>query len=172
MNSKLILRLAVLRFLILLAVSTGVVWIGSEVANMLQGEEGDRAPREVKLVIPAGTAEKVAVGEPVPSIPEEMTFVMGDVLVVQNEDAQDHQLGPLWVPSKSSASLVLDKAENFAYECSFQSTNYLGLIVRPPTTLVTRLQAIFLAAPPTAAFLFVYSLLVFPLQPKKLKEKQ
>jgi hypothetical protein len=167
MNSKVVVRLAVIRFLLLLVVSIALVWIGSEAAYLLQKDVGDRAPKVVQLVIPPGTAEKVAVGEPVPSIPEEMSFVVGDVLVVKNEDETEHQLGPLWVPANSSASLALDEVNNFAYQCSFQTTRYLGLNVRPPTTFLTRLQAVFLAAPATAAFLFVYSLLVFPLQPKK-----
>jgi hypothetical protein len=38
--------------------------------------------------------------------------------------------------------------------------------VKPPTTLRTRLLGIAFAAPPTAAMLFVYSLIVFPLKPK------
>ncbi len=166
-KSPSLLQLAVIRFLILLGVSVVLVWIGSEAAYLLQKDKSDRAPRQVELVIPAGTAQKVAAGEPVPSIPEEMTFVVGDVLLVKNEDTQAHQLGPMWVPANSSASLSLDQAANLAYQCSFQQSRYLGLNVRPPTTLGTRLQALFLAAPATASFLFIYSILVFPLQPKK-----
>ncbi len=162
-----VMQLAVIRFLILLAASAVLVWIGSEAAYLLQKDKSDRAPRQVELVIPAGTAQRVAAGESIPSIPEEMTFVVGDVLMVKNEDTQAHQLGPLWVPANSSASLSLDQAANLAYQCSFQTSRYLGLNVRPPTTLGTRLQALFLAAPATALFLFVYSILVFPLQPKK-----
>lgn len=167
MRSKSVLRLGVIRFILLLVISTALVWLGSEAAYLLQRDPGDRPPKVVQLVVPLGTAERVAAGEEIPSIPDEMTFVLGDVLVVRNEDVTDHQLGPLWVPAKSSASLTLDQADNFAYECSFQSSKYLGMNVRPPTTFATRFQAVFLAAPATAAFLFVYSILVFPLQPKK-----
>ena len=162
-----IFKLAAIRFLVLLLASLVLVWIGSEAAYLLQRDKSDRAPRQVELVIPAGTAQKVAAGESVPGIPEEMTFVVGDVLVVKNQDGQAHQLGPLWVPANSSASLSLDKAASLAYQCSFQQSRYLGLNVRPPTTLGTRLQALFLAGPATAFFLFIYSTLVFPLQPKK-----
>lgn len=59
----------------------------------------------------------------------------------------------------------LDEADNFALNCSFSATNYFGLNVKPPTTLKTRLLGIAFAAPPTAAMLFVYSLIVFPLKP-------
>jgi hypothetical protein len=61
------------------------------------------------------------------SLPENMTFVVGDRLVVRNEDAVDHKLGPLWIPANSSAQLSLDQEENLAYECSFQPGKYFGL---------------------------------------------
>src|SRR5512146_1014906 len=79
-----------------------------------------RAPREITLVIPVGTAAQVARGEQPPSIPENMTFVVGDTLMVKNEDTVDHKLGPLWIPANSTAQLSLDQEENLAYECSFQ----------------------------------------------------
>jgi hypothetical protein len=96
-----------------------------------------------------------------------MVFVVGDMLVVHNEDSSDHQLGPLWVPAGSSASLLLEKAERTAYSCSFQNTKYLGLLVQESTTLGTRLSALLLAAPATTMFLFVYSLIIWPLTPRQ-----
>jgi hypothetical protein len=94
-----------------------------------------------------------------------MSFVLGDVLVLRNEDTVPHTLGPLYAPAKSSASMALNQADHFALACSFSTTQYLGLNVRPPTTLRTRLLGIAFAAPPTAAILFVYSLIVFPVKP-------
>ena len=70
--------------------------------------ETARPPREIVLTIPAGTSDQIARGEQPPSIPENMTFVVGDTLVVKNEDGVDHKLGPLWIPANSSAQLSLD----------------------------------------------------------------
>ena len=67
-----------------------------------------------------------------------MTFVVGDTLIVKNEDIVDHQLGPLWIPADTSAWLSLDQVESLAYECSFQPGKYLGLNVNEPLTLGTR----------------------------------
>ncbi len=154
----------IVRIAIILGLSVVLVGAINEGAYILLKENSDRAPKTVELVIPAGTAERVAAGEDVPSIPEEMVFVIGDVLQVVNQDNVDHQLGPIWVPAGSSGSLVLDQAEKFAYRCSFQASRYLGLDVRVGTTLNSRIQALLLAAPPTAVFLFIYSLLVFPMR--------
>lgn len=155
------------RFLLVLALSIVAVWLVSEIGLLLQQDENTaRAPQEIVLVIPVGTAAKVANGDAAPGIPDEMTFVLGDVLVVRNEDEVAHTLGPLVVPSGSSASLPLNEEDNFSMNCSFSSSSFFGLNVKPPTTLRTRLLGIAFAAPPTAAMLFVYSLIVFPLKPK------
>jgi hypothetical protein len=124
--------------------------------------ETARAPREIILTIPAGTSAQVARGEQPPSIPENMTFVVGDRLIVRNEDSEDHKLGPLWIPANSSAQLDLDQEENLAYECSFQPGKYFGLDVREPLTPRTRLFGIFYVALPMAILFALYSLVVTP----------
>lgn len=128
--------------------------------------ETARAPREIVLIIPAGTSDQIARGEQPPSIPENMTFVVGDTLVVKNEDVADHKLGPLWIPADSSAQLSLDQEENLAYECSFQPRKYFGLDVREPLTPRTRLFGIFYVALPMAILIALYSLVV----PQKKKD--
>jgi hypothetical protein len=120
MAEKSTLHKGVLRFIIIFILSMGVIWIFSEGTHWLLREDYDRNPQVVELVVPLGAAQRVAAGEPVPSIPDEMIFVVGDTLTVKNEDSVDHELGPLWVPAGSSASLVLDQPRKFMYTCSFQ----------------------------------------------------
>ena len=163
MNAQLAFQY-VARFFIILALSVAAVWLISEVGIRLQDENAARAPTTIELVIPEGTAARVATGEDAPEIPAEMSFVLGDSLVLRNEDTVPHTLGPLYAPAKGSASMRLNQADHFALACSFSTTQYLGLNVRPPTTLSTRLLGIAFAAPPTAAILFVYSLIVFPIR--------
>lgn len=135
----------------------------NEAAHLLLKENTDRAPRTVEIVIPEGTADRVAAGEEIQSIPEEMVFVVGDRLQVINQDSTDHELGPLYIPAGSSASLRMENESQYVLGCSFQSSRYLGFDVRSRTTARSRLQAFGLAAPPTAMFFFVYSLLIYPL---------
>jgi hypothetical protein len=161
------------RILASLVLGVFLAWVFSEVAFLILRDSSDRAPRNVELVIPAGTAERVAAGQPVPAIPANLTFVLGDVLTVQNQDTASHQLGPLWIPAGANASLSMDRENNFAYECTFQTTKYFGLDVRPRVTTLTRVQALTLAGPPMAALLFVYSFVMWPLrQNKKTKPAQ
>jgi hypothetical protein len=153
-------------------ISLALVWIGSELAFYFLRENTDRLPEQIELVIPPGTAEKVAAGEPIPSIPDEMTFVLGDTLIVKNEDSVNHELGPLWIPPRSKASMVLDAADRYAYSCSFQTSRYLGLNVRQPTTWKTRLLALGFTVPATTAFFFIYSLALWPINPDTKKDSQ
>ena len=121
-------------------------------------QENARPPTEITLVIPKGTAEQVARGEQPPGIPANMKFVVGDTLIVQNQDTVDHQLGPLWIPASSSAHLSLDKVESLAVECSFQPGKYLGLDVNEPLTLGTRIYGILYIALPLGVLISLYSI--------------
>ena len=139
-------------------------WGISEGSFALLKEPNDRGPQQVRLVIPAGTAERVARGQQPLAIPGEMIFVVGDTLLVLNQDSVAHQLGPVWVPSGASASLLLGTASSFAYECSFQPSRYFNLNVRSPTTWVTRLTAVALAGLPMALLIFLYGIAFRPLK--------
>lgn len=154
---------------IVLSMLIGIVLaaITTEVSYQLLKRE-NREPQRVELVIPAGTAKSIENGDTPPGIPEDMTFVVGDTFVVVNQDEVDHQLGPLWIPPGTSASLNLDTEENYILECSFQSTSIFGLDVRQPVTLGTRLTGILFAGFPLGALFAVYSIL---LTPDKKKEK-
>ena len=153
---------------LLIATLLASIFVGgiNEGAHQLFKEDTDRAPETVEIDIPRGTAKKVEAGQQVPSIPEEMVFVVGDTLRVNNHDSVDHELGPLFIPAGSSASLLMEDANKYVLGCSFQPTQYLGFDVRSRTTTNSRLEAFALAAPPTAMFFFVYSLLIYPLQEK------
>ena len=123
-------------------------------------QETARPPQEVILTIPAGTAEKVARGEQPPSIPQDMVFVVGDTLVVKNEDVVDHKLGQLWIPANSSAQLSLNEEQNMAFECSFQPGNYFGLNVRQSLTFGTRIYGGLYAGIPLGILILVYSFVI------------
>lgn len=148
----------------LLGILLGAVTM--EISYQLLKRE-NRAAERIELVIPAGTAASVARGDTPPSIPEDMTFVVGDTLVVVNQDEVDHQLGPLWIPAGTSASLNLDTEQNYAFECSFQPTKVFGIDVLQPVTMGTRLVGMLFAGFPLGALFAVYSILLSKKEEKK-----
>ena len=163
---KATLRPYLKRLLIMLGVSIVLVFAISEIAFRIQVSQGDpdRAPQTIELTIPEGTAAAIEQGNPVPALPDEMIFVLGDVLLVQNNDSVTHELGPLLVPPNASASMPMDQAENLSLHCSFQPSNYLGVQIKEPTTLFTRFIGIAFAVPATLVMLFGYSLLAYPVK--------
>jgi len=163
MKKKNTIRPYINRLIIVFLISVVLVALFNEGSYLLQKEKYDRAPQTIELTIPDGTAARVEAGEDVPAIPEEMIFVLGDTLQVTNHDTVSHQLGPIWVPAGGTASLVMKQAQKFAYSCSFATSRYLGLDVRQPTTLGTRLTGLGLAAPTMTALFFIYSVLIFPI---------
>lgn len=167
MKTKTDFRPYLIRLFVVFLISLAIVIVISEGAHFLQNDQNDRAPKTVQLVIPSGTADRIAAGESAPGIPKDMVFVLGDVLEVKNEDKVPHQLGPVWVPPGATGSLVLENANKYSFTCSFVPSHYLGLDVRQGTTLAVRLTAIMFATPTTTAFFFIYSLLVFPVKPRQ-----
>jgi hypothetical protein len=162
------------RFIILLLVSMAAVLMFSEGFYRLIRTDSERAPQTFEITIPAGTAERITAGEPGPEIPNTV-FVVGDTLLVHNQDSVSHELGPIWLPPGTSGSLTLGEANDFIYNCSFQSTQYLGLTVRQATTWTARFSALWYGTPPILMFLLVYSFVLFPIkqgeEPKTPKDK-
>lgn len=163
--------LVVRRLLLLALLSSVLVLAVSEIYFRLQKGDLSRPPTTVELVIPQGTAARVAAGEKVDELPEEMTFVLGDTLLVINQDTSAHELGPLFVPAGQSASMKLEMVNPDPWvECSFQPQAYFGLMVKEPVDWVDRVQALLYAVPTTTMLLFVYSLITHPLQKPAAKQ--
>jgi len=155
MSKELIIKRIVLSMIVGLVIGL----LLSELTFLYVGETA-RPPKTITIVIPTGTAELIARGERSPSIPQDMTFVTGDTLVIDNQDIVNHQLGPLWIPAGATGQLVLGEAENLAVECSFQLNNYVGLDVRDPLTLRTRISGILNAGLPMGILIAVYAVIL------------
>ncbi len=125
-----------------------------------------RPPKAVELDIPAGTADQIASGQGAPSLPTNMTFVVGDTLLVKNQDLAVHQLGPLLIPPGAQASMNLSTEQDYTVTCSFQPSKYLGLEVLSPVTLTTRIVGVLETGLNLGFLVTVYSLFAIPLKKK------
>lgn len=137
----------------------------NEISFLFLKTNAGRGPERIDLVIPAGTASRVASGQSNPALPANLAFVLGDTLVVKNEDVVVHQLGPLYIPPGSSASMTLNEPESLALRCSFQVSQYEGFDVEQPVTLFTRFAGVVVAGLPLG-FLFMLYGLVWKRKPK------
>jgi len=161
-------KAVILRLVFSLILGMLGAWGVNEISYQLLKDPNARdQARRIELVIPSGTAEKIAAGEPVLSLPEKMTFVEGDLLVVKNLDSVSHQLGPVWVPPQSSGVLEVGKANTYQYACTFQTSRLFGIEVKPNLTAETRIQGLVLMGLPSAAMLWLYSFLIFPVRSRE-----
>ncbi len=147
------------RILISMLIGLAIGAVINEITFLFLRETA-RAPKTIELVIPKGTAESVSRGETPPTIPDSMVFVVGDTLLVKNEDVVDHELGPLWIPAGTSASLRLDNAESYAYSCSFQPGKYFGLDVHEALTVWTRFYGILYSGLPLGGLIALYAIIM------------
>lgn len=152
------------RAAILLLVATIIIFGISEAVYLLQKERISRAPQVIELTIPKGAASQIKQGQALDEIPRKMIFVVGDTLLVNNLDDVAHELGPLWIPPGSSASLDLQIESAYSFSCSFTPSKYLGLTVKEATTWRTRLAALGYGVPPLFMLFFVYSFVIWPVK--------
>jgi hypothetical protein len=143
-----------------------LAWVMNELTFLYLKSSFNRAPETIELVIPAGTAEHIAQGLEAPSIPQNMIFVVGDTLLVRNQDSASHRLGPLWIPAGTSARMIFSVPGNLAYVCSFQTDKYLGLEVHEPVTLSTRMVGVLTAGLPLGILIALYVIFAGPPRPR------
>lgn len=91
--------------------------------------------RTVEVVIPSGTAEKVAAGRPDATLPDRLELRRGDTLVIRNEDGVAHQMGTSTVPSGHTMRIVVTPSLLGAagLACSFHPSGSIGVspLARP-----------------------------------------
>ena len=148
------------RILICLAAGILLAWLMNEITFQFLKTNAARSPETIELVIPEGTAEKISRGESETSLPDGMVFVVGDTLTVDNRDNFNHQLGPMYVPARTKASMKLRVADKFSYNCSFVPDNTFGLDVQLPVTAMTRLTGAIFAGLPLGALIALYSFVI------------
>lgn len=160
------------RILLSLVASIFFGFLISEGSFILLNKNEPAENQDFVLIIPQGTAARVAKGLSVPTIPENLVFYEGDRIIVKNEDIVSHQLGPIWVPAGASGILDLGTQREFTVNCSFQPSQKLGLDVRPKTNSSIRIQGILAISLPSSVLLFLFSIVLAPISNVKPGEEK
>lgn len=106
---------------------------------VLSGGASARSPETFELVIPEGTAARIEAGDGAPALPADLTFVVGDTLVLRNEDSVAHAMGPYPVLARTTLRLPLERPSTRSLSCTFHPRGAVDLIVKAradPTLLV------------------------------------
>lgn len=140
------------KYSLFLVFLTGPLFVGAfSVAGWIVYGGTTRAAMQIEYVIPAGTAERVAAGESVASLPSNWVFIVGDVLVLRNEDDVNHQFGPFWAPAGSTLTVPMQRASAFSYLCSIHPSGSIDLQILPRNSWVRPLTITLLLGVPIGA---------------------
>ena len=95
--------------------------------------------RAVEVVIPPGTAERVARGEIVDAVPRRLHLRRGDTLVVVNEDVTEHRIETVRAPAGRTTRAPITGAFFGAANllCSFHPSGAIGLDTQARRGLAT-----------------------------------
>jgi plastocyanin len=77
-----------------------------------------RSSRDLRYVIPAGTAERIAAGQGVEILPAELRLHVGDTITLVNEDESVQQTGFLTVRPHETVSYRFAQAGSYATDCT------------------------------------------------------
>ena len=79
--------------------------------------------------IPPGTAERLAAGEDVEVIPDELDFKLRDVLIIVNRDSVAHTIGPFEVGPGESSEHSFGEAAAFSSYCSLHPSGSIRISI-------------------------------------------
>lgn len=85
--------------------------------------------RIVEIEIPLGTAERVARGEVVETLPSDLLLRRGDTLVLANFDDQPHRIGAIWAEPGRSTRTIVDSSlqDSGSLFCTFHPGGAIGV---------------------------------------------
>ena len=140
-----------------LSLGSGIVLAGAlSFASWLILSGGPtRAAEEIEVVIPAGTAARVQAGAPPPSIPDKLTLIQGDTLVLRNQDSVEHRLGPYRVAAGDTLQAPLGQTGSQRFSCTFHPGGVIGLAVGGRSSPLAILWPTFLLGLPLGIVLAV-----------------
>jgi hypothetical protein len=84
------------------------------------------------VVIPAGTAERLAAGEDVALLPDDLQFRLRDRLVVVNDDRSSRQVGPFVVAPGQRLEKRFSEAATLDGFCSLHATGRITIEITEP----------------------------------------
>lgn len=107
------------------------VLVGTAVAIVAFVALGDdRESVDHRFVIPAGTADRVASGEPVEILPARLELHVGDTVTLVNEDDAVQRTGFLTAEPHETVSYRFGQVGTFTSECTLHPSGNVEFVVR------------------------------------------
>jgi len=118
-------RIAVL----VLAVGMLAAACSSDPSGALIEEAGDSSAADYSYLIPIGTAERIAAGEPVEILPAQLEVNVGEVIRIVNQDDEGHFVGIFYVGAGETVTQRFASPGEFVGNCTVHPSGQLTLTV-------------------------------------------
>lgn len=88
------------------------------------------ASQTIEIVVPDGTQERTDQGEQIVLFPRRLEVAVGDRLIITNEDAVTHQVGPYVVGSGQRIDQTLSTVGSIEGICTLHPSGEVTIVVR------------------------------------------
>jgi plastocyanin len=86
-------------------------------------------PQEYRVVVPAGTGARIDSGEAVELIPRDLALSVGDTMVIENQDARNHTVGPFAVRAGETLDYTFSSSGIFKGACTVHPSGEVTITV-------------------------------------------
>ncbi|MCB9437298.1 MAG: hypothetical protein H6673_09960 [Anaerolineales bacterium] len=119
------------RWLVPVAVILLLAGLVGFVVVTVTGAVQESDSREYKIVIPAGTGDRIAAGETVDIIPDEIHLKLGkqDILVIENHDSTGHRISDFWVGAGETLRQEFHTPAVYHGECTVHQHAQIQIII-------------------------------------------
>ncbi len=90
-----------------------------------------REGETLELVVPAGTGDRLAMGETVTIMPSELTFRVGDTIRIRNDDRFPQSVGPYLVAAGEVFELQYGSPGTYEGYCPLSQGETYRIVVTP-----------------------------------------
>lgn len=96
-----------------------------------QTHQQREANRKVEYVIPQGTIQRVAAGQPLDVLPSTITMTLGlrDILIIRNDDQQAVQIGPYKIDPGQTFQQQFFNVGTFDLMCTIHADARMRVVV-------------------------------------------
>jgi plastocyanin len=102
---------------------------GSDRSGALIETDSSDAEADYAYVIPDGTAERIAAGEPIAILPAALDVTVGEVIRIVNEDTEGHFVGIFYVGAGETVTQRFASPGEFVGNCTVHPSGQLTLTV-------------------------------------------
>lgn len=113
--------------LLFLVIGVAVVFLAG--CGSSSSDASSDEPVEYRYIIPNGTADRIAAGDPVTIVPARLDLNVGDSVEIVNQDESGHTVGPFFVGEGETVSQTFNTVAEYVDACTVHPSGEFRIVV-------------------------------------------